>query len=134
MPAASTKGGGKCAAFPDVCKVPGTPPLPTPFPNVAMCADAKGKTCARKVKILNKPILTKVSVIASSSGDEPGTLKGLTSSTNMDKAKYRSSEARVVVEGNEIVVHLGSTGHNGSNANAPTGKQVQASQSKVDIG
>ena len=134
MAAATTRGGGKCAAFPDVCKVPGTPPVPTPFPNVAMCADAKGKTCARKVKILNKAILTKSSVIASSSGDEAGTLKGVSSSTNMDKAQYKSAVSKVVIEGKEIVVHLGSTGQNGSNNNAPAGKQVQASQSKVDIG
>jgi len=68
---ASTKGGGMCFVFPDVCKVPAppAPPIPTPFPNTGQCADAKGSTCTKKVKILNKAVLHKSSEIASTHGD-----------------------------------------------------------------
>lgn len=133
---ASTKGGGQLFAFPDVCKVPAPPgpPIPTPFPNIGLCADAKGSTCSKKVKILNKPVLHKGSEIPSTKGDEPGTLKGLMSNTQMGKAIYRAGNSKVKVEGNDIVTHLRPTAHNGSNANAPTGMQVSPSQTKVIIG
>jgi hypothetical protein len=133
---ASTKGGGQCFAFPDVCKVPAppAPPIPTPFPNIAMLADASGGTCTSKVKILNKAVLHKGSEIPSSKGDEAGTLKGLMSSVNMDKATYKAGSPNVKVEGNDIVTHLKSTGQNGSNANSPAGTQVAPSQTKVIIG
>lgn len=133
---ATTKGGGNCAAFPDVCKVPAppAPPIPTPFPNMAQCSDASGGTCTQKIKILNKPVLHSGSEISRSSGDEAGTLKGMVSSVNMDKAKYSSSVSKLKVEGNPIVTHLKNTGQNGSNANAPPGVQVAPSQTKVIVG
>lgn len=125
-----------CVVFPDVCKVPAppAPPIPTPFPNIAQCSDARGSSCTKKIKILNKPVLHKGSVISRSSGDEAGVLKGVVSSTNMDQAAYRTSVSKVQVEGNDIVTHLKNTAQNGNNANAPPGVQVAPSQTKVIIG
>src|SRR5436853_3924523 len=94
---ATTNGGGTGLSFPDVCKVPAppAPPIPTPFPNTGQCADAKGDSCTSKVKIANKAVLHKNSVIASTHGDEAGSLKGLVSSTTGDQAEYKDSVDKV---------------------------------------
>ncbi len=133
---ATTKGGGMCFAFPDVCKTPAppAPPVPIPYPNIAQCASANGGSCSQKVKIQNKAVLVKSSEIGRSSGDEAGTLKGLMSQTNMDKVGYKVGSTKVKVEGTEVVMHLKNTAHNGSNANAPPGVQVAPSQMKVFVG
>lgn len=130
---ASTTGGGQCMVFPDVCKVPAppAPPIPTPFPNIAQCQQAKKTTT--NVKILNKKVLTKKSEIPRSSGDEAGTLKGIISSTNMDKLKYKKYSGKVKFEGANVVRSLDTTAHNGSNANAPPGAQIAPSQTKIII-
>ena len=131
---ASTKGGGMSVSFPNVCKTPAAPsPLPLPYPSVGQCANASGDTCTKKVKILNKAVLHKSSEIASTTGDQPGTLKGVVSSTTSDKAAYKTSVSKVLVEGNEIVTHLKMVAHNGSNANAPPGTQVAPSQMTVIV-
>ena len=64
---------------------------------------------------------------------EAGVLKGMISSTNMDKVTYRMGVNTVKVEGNPIVTHLKPTAHNGSNANAPVGSQTVPSQATVII-
>ena len=121
-------------AFPDVCKTPAPPapaPVPIPYPNIAMCTQAKGSTCSSKVKIMNKKGCTKKTEISRSSGDEAGTLKGMISSTNMDKCKRTMAYSKVKLEGAQCVTVLKMTGHNGSNSNAPPGSQIAPSQSKV---
>lgn len=130
---ATTNGGGMCQSFPDVCKVPAppAPPVPTPFPNIGQCSQAKGSTCSSKVKILNKKTCTKKTEISRSMGDEAGTLKGIVSNTNMDKVKRSMAYSKVKVEGAAIVTVMKMTGHNGSNSNAPPGSQLSPSQTKV---
>ena len=130
---ATTKGGGQCLAFPDVCKTPAPPApfAPIPYPNIAMCNSAKGSTCSKKVKIVNKKACTKKTEIGRSQGDEAGTMKGMVSSTNMDKATRIKGFSKVKIEGAEIVTVLKPTKHNGSNANAPAGAQLAPSQTKV---
>lgn len=130
---ASTKGGGQCLAFPDVCKVPAPPApfVPVPFPNIAQVATASDTSS--KVKICGKETLTKGSSIGRSNGDEPGTLKGMMSMTQMGKVTYRMGCSKVKVEGAAIVTVLKPTAHNGSNANAPAGAQISPSQAKVII-
>ncbi|HJL19957.1 MAG TPA: DUF4150 domain-containing protein [Sandaracinaceae bacterium LLY-WYZ-13_1] len=132
---AATKGGGQAFAFPDVCNVPAppAPPVPTPFPNVAMLTQANGGTCSRKVKILNQPVVTKATEIPRTMGDEAGTAGGVTSGTNMDKATFKAGVPKVKVEGNEIVNQLKPTAHNGASANAPAGMVVAPSQTKVIV-
>lgn len=131
----STNGGGQAMAMPDVCKVPAppSPPVPTPFPNVAMLSQADGGTCSSKVRIANRKVCTVQTEISRTSGDEAGTLKGVVSNANMDKAVFRSGVGRVQVEGQDVAVHLRPTAHNGSNANAPAGSQVAPSQTSVIV-
>ena len=111
---ASTKGGGQCFAFPDVCKTPAPPApfVPVPYPNIGMCTQAS---------------------ISRTSGDEAGTLKGMVSSTNMDKAAYSAGVSKVKVQGDDIINQLKPTKHNGSNANAPPGMQAAPSQTTVIV-
>lgn len=131
---AATKGGGMCTAtVPDVCKVPAppAPPIPTPFPNMAQCAQASKTTT--KIKIQNKAVIHKDSEIPRSNGDEPGVLKGLISSTQMDKVTFRMGVSKVKMEGHDAVNHTKPTAHNGMNANAPVGLHSAPSQTKVLI-
>ena len=122
-----------CLAFPDVCKVPAPPApfVPVPFPNIGQLTQAKGSTASSKVKIMNKKTFTKKTEISRSQGDEAGTLKGMISSTNMDKVSRAMGYSKIKVEGAEIVTVLKMTKHNGSNANAPPGSQLAPSQTKV---
>lgn len=130
---ACTRGGGQAFAMPDVCKVPAppAPPVPTPFPNIAMLNQANGATCSKKVKILNQPVITKASEIPRTMGDEAGVAGGVSSGTNMDKATFKSGVTKVKVEGNDIINQLKPTAHNGASANAPAGSVVAPSQTKV---
>lgn len=132
---ASTNGGGSATAMPDVCKVPAppAPPVPTPFPNMAMLTQADGSTCSSRVRILNRPVCTVQTEISRTSGDEAGTLKGVVSNMSMDKAVFRQGVSAVRVEGHDIVTHLKPTAHNGSNANCPVGSQLSPSQTKVTV-
>jgi hypothetical protein len=129
---ASTKGGGQCAGFPDVCKVPAPPApfVPTPFMNIAEVSSSV-KTCA-KVLIKNKETVCENSEIPSSKGDEPGTLKGMLSMTNMSKVTYKTASASVYAGGKKVI-HVGAvTSHNGApNANMPAGVQTTPSQTDV---
>lgn len=131
---AATTGGGMCTAtVPDVCKVPAppAPPIPTPFPNMGQCARATSTTT--RIKIMNRPVIHKDSEIPQTNGDEPGVLKGLISSTQMDKVTFRAGVSKVKLEGHDAVNLLKPTGHNGSNANAPVGMHNVPSQTKVLI-
>lgn len=122
-------------AMPDVCKVPAppAPPVPTPFPNIAMLNQADGSTCSDRVRILNRKACTVRTEVSRTSGDEAGTLKGVVSNSTMGKAVFRQGSARVRVEGAALVTALKPTAHNGSNANAPAGSQLVPSQTTVII-
>ncbi len=131
---ASTKGGGSCLAFPDVCKTPAPPApfVPVPYPNTAMCNQGKGGTFSGKVIISGEKTATTKSEIAMSAGDEAGTLFGMVSGKFKGPAKWVKGSSKVKAEGNPVV-HLTSTiMQNGvSNANHPAGAQIAPSQTKV---
>jgi hypothetical protein len=129
---ASTKGGGTCFAIPDVCKTPAVPsPVPVPYPNFGMLNQATKEST--KVKFAGKPALTIKFEIASSQGDEAGTVGGVVSGRNMDKVTFKKRSEKVKVEG-QPYVHLTSiTTHNGTNANNPVGLVIAPSQVKVII-
>lgn len=129
---ASSKGGGTCMAVPDVCKVPAAPsPIPTPFPNTAMVANAS-KTSA-KVLIENKDAVVETSEIPSSMGDEAGTAGGVVSSTFAQKVVFKLGSTKVMAEGKGMVFQTALTAHNGSNANMPAGLHDSPSQTKVSV-
>ena len=93
--------GGVSPSFPDVCKTP-TPggPVPIPYPNIAKSGDTdKG---SKKVKMDGNPVCLKDSNFKTSTGDEPGTLKGLVSSKNKGKAEFINYSFDVMVEGKNV--------------------------------
>ncbi|MBF0233545.1 MAG: DUF4150 domain-containing protein [Desulfamplus sp.] len=130
----STKGGGNCLAFPDVCLTPMPPPVvqtPIPYPNIAMLTQAK-KT-SKKVKFVNKEVVTMKSEIPKTQGDEAGVLKGTTSKTNMAKLRFKRGSSKVKVEGQPCIHLIAMSAHNGPKANAPMGVQISPSQKKVTV-
>jgi hypothetical protein len=130
---ASTKGGGQAFAFPDTCKtpVPGGPPAPLPYPNTGLLMQVSGESS--KVKICQFGAVTKKSEIPRSLGNEPGTLGGVVSNVNMGKVIFKRGSSKVKVEGQPLQHLTAMTGHNGMNANMPSGIQVSPSQVKVLI-
>ncbi len=130
---ASTKQAGQCFAMPDVCKTPAPPgpPVPIPYPNVAMMNQAS-KT-SKKVKFAGKPVVTVKSEIPRSSGDEAGTAGGVVSGMNMGKATFKQGSAKVIVEGQRCVFLTAVSGQNGANANVPCGVVSTPSQVKVIV-
>jgi hypothetical protein len=128
---AATKAGGQAVAFPDVCKVPAPPgpPIPTPFPNTAVIAQAQG--VAKKVKLAGAAAVTVAAFVPRTMGDEAGVGGGMTSGTNMDRASFKVGVVKVLIEGNQLVVQLKTTGHNGTNANMPAGMVAAPGQTKV---
>lgn len=128
---ASSKQSGQCFAMPDVCKtpVPGAPPVPIPYPNTGMVMQVTGEST--KVKICNFGAVTKKTEMPRSMGDEPGTLGGVVSNVNMNKIVYKKGSSKVKVEGQPLQHLTAMTGHNGMNANMPSGVQVAPSQVKV---
>ena len=129
----STKAGGTCLGFPDVCLVPSAPsPIPTPFPNNAQCSDAQGTIDA--VLVQNKEVLVETSSIPMSSGDEAGTGGGVMSGTFMGVVKFKTASSKIYAKGKRVILLGAVTAHNGDNANMPAGQQVAPSQGKVFAG
>lgn len=130
----SCKASGQSFGMPDVCLTPAPPgpPMPIPYPNIAMVNQAS-KT-STKVKVCGKPACTLKTEVPRSSGDEPGLNGGVMSGMKMSKMTYKKGSMKVKIEG-QSAAHLTSmTGHNGANANMPAGAQIAPSQTKVLVG
>ncbi|ABA90064.1 protein of unknown function DUF4150 [Syntrophotalea carbinolica DSM 2380] len=82
----------------DVCltKV-GSSVVPIPYTNIARSADA-AKT-ASTVFVNGNPVCHQKSIFAVSTGDEPGTRKGIRSGTIKGKAEFVSGSSNVFIEG-----------------------------------
>ena len=132
---ASTNGGGQCMIFPDVCKTPAppAPPIPIPYPNIAMLTQIDGGTASDKVKIMGKKTATKGTEISMSSGDEAGSIGGVVSNKIKGKATCKKGSSKVKVEGKEMAYHTTMWGQNGTSDNHPAGVQVAPSQQKVTV-
>ena len=93
---------GITMAFPDVCLTPAppSPPVPIPYPNIAMSSDS-AKT-AKKVKADGCAICVESSNFKRSTGDEPGVNKGVASGTVMDKAEFITYSFDVKAEGKGV--------------------------------
>ena len=115
--------GGVTIAFPDVCKTP-TPggPVPIPYPNIAKSGDTdKG---SKTVKCDGNPVCLKDSNFKTSTGDEPGTLKGVASSKTKGKAEFINFSFDVKIEGKNVARALDLMLHN--DKNTPPSPVVQA--------
>ncbi len=129
----ATNGGGQCMATPDVCMTPAAPsPIPTPYPNTASCAQGRGST---KVKISSSQTLRKGDSIQMSSGDEAGNAPGGQMSGRFKgPVSYKRGSSKVKAQGKGVSFSTCTTGHNGTNANAPMGTHMAPSQTKVKVG
>ncbi len=93
--------GGLSTVFPDVCKTP-TPggPVPIPYPNIGKSSDtAKGP---KTVFTDGKMPMVKGSVYSTSTGDEPGVLKGVISSDHKGVSEFMMYSFDVKFEGNNV--------------------------------
>lgn len=106
---------GMTIIFPDVCLTPAppAPPVPVPYPNIAMSSDAA--STAKNVKADGNPLCHSDSNFSRSSGDEAGTVGGVASGVNMSKAEFISYSFDVKVEGKNCARALDLMLHNSKN-------------------
>lgn len=93
---------GVASAFPDTCKTPAppAPPVPIPYPNVALSADTtQGST---EVKMDGNPIMLQGSNFKMSTGDEAGSVGGVVSGCIKGKAEFVAYSIDVTVEGKSV--------------------------------
>ena len=117
--------GGALATFPDVCLTP-TPggPVPIPYPNLARSADLADGT--RTVTVDGSPLAVEDSVFARSTGDEPGTQKGVLSQAVMGEARFLNWSFDVKAEGKGVARLMDPMSSNGgSPTNTPPAAEVQ---------
>jgi len=93
--------GGLSIVFPDVCKTPiGPSVVPIPYPNIGKSSDtSKGP---KSVKTDGKMPMVKGAQYSTSTGDEPGTLKGVVSSTTKGVCEYMMYSFDVKFEGKNV--------------------------------
>jgi hypothetical protein len=102
-------------AFPDVCKTsaPPAPPIPIPYPNVAMSSDAAQGS--KDVEMDGEPIMLQGSNFSTSTGDEAGSAGGVASGTIKGKAEFVLYSFDVKVEGKNVCRALDTMLHNNKN-------------------
>lgn len=102
MTVVSALSNGVSIAFPDVCKTPAppAPPIPIPYPNIAMSTDAT--QVSKQVTANGSGFCLKDSTIAMSSGDEAGAAGGVASSKIKGKAEFVNFSFDVQVEGKNV--------------------------------
>jgi hypothetical protein len=132
---ACTTAMGNCMAMPDVCQVPAPPlpPIPTPFPNMAMASQALPPTCAMTVMIGNKFVIVLNAMIPMSSGDDAGVAGGLMSGMFLGPVTYKLASFKVMAEGKGICTLGSLTGQNGMGPGNAVGLQLTPSQVRVLI-
>jgi hypothetical protein len=106
--------GGTTPCFPDVCKTPiGNAIVPIPYPNFAFSKDTADGS--KSVKCDGNPICLKPSNFSTSTGDEPGSAKGVASGTTKGKAEFVTSSFDVKVEGKNVERAFDTMLHNNKN-------------------
>jgi hypothetical protein len=130
---ASSIAGGQCMGMPDVCLTPAppAPPVPIPYPNIAMLPQANPGTASMKVLVSNSPAFHKGTMIMMTNGDQAGVAGGVMSGMIMGPASPKLASNKVKAEGQGMVYVTCMFGQNGSSANVPAGTQVAPSQAKV---
>ena len=114
--------GGKSIAFPDVCLTQvGPAVVPIPYPNMAQSSDLGNG--ARSVFADGNPMGHEKSVFTTSTGDEAGGHKGISSGTIKGKAEFMSFSFDVNVEGQGVVRAFDQMIHN--NRNTPPAVLLQ---------
>lgn len=93
--------GGKSTVFPDVCLTPiGNAVVPIPYPNTGQAMDtSKGP---KSVKTDGKMPMVKGAKYSKSTGDEPGSRKGVASGTIQDVCEFMMYSFDVKFEGKNV--------------------------------
>jgi len=93
--------GGKSTVFPDVCLTPiGKAVVPIPYANTGVSADTvKGP---KSVKTDGVMPMVKSALYSKSTGDEPGTRKGVASGTIKDVCEFMMYSFDVKFEGRNV--------------------------------
>ena len=131
MFALTNQGGNLTALAPDVCKVPSPAgPVPTPFPNMAVCSMVTPSSACTKVMVSGGLALTVKSKTMLSNGDEAGTLMGVVSNKIMGEVAFVQGSMKVRLEGKAAVRNADPTTHN---ANNTTGIAASPTQTKVMV-
>jgi hypothetical protein len=111
----TTKAGGICFAFPNVCNTQvGPATVPIPYPSVGQLAAAEDTEPT--VLAGTNEVVTKASFIETTTGDAAGSLGGVTSGTFGKKVTFISASETVFAKGSGIVRMLDQTEQNNGNA------------------
>lgn len=117
----TTATGGICFAFPDVCFTPPTTPaspsgIPIPYPNIGQLSDIEDSS--NNVNAAGTAVVHVDSTIADqkTTGDEAGSLGGVTSGGTKGAVAFTSSSTTVKVNGKGVVRMFDSTTQNNENA------------------
>lgn len=121
---ASNRGPGMSLGFPDVCMTPSPAgPVPVPYPNVAMNAQAAPFAASVKVNMMNA--LNLASQIPLTSGDEAGSAHA----TVKGPQRFAVGSPNVFIEGMPGITLASLTSHN--NMNCPVGAVIVPSAVNV---
>lgn len=88
---------GQDMGFPDVCMTPATPPVPVPYPNIAMGPMAV-PNCPT-VLIMSAPVHNLGTTIPMTNGDNSGVLLGVASGTVMGPSRHLTGAFTVLMHG-----------------------------------
>ncbi len=93
--------GGTVVTSPDVCQTQiGIAVVPVPYVNTARSTDTTQGSST--VTMDSNPVMLSGSVFSTSSGDEPGTIGGVSSGVNKGKARFLTTSSDVIVEGKPV--------------------------------
>jgi hypothetical protein len=109
----TTKSGGICFAFPNVCLTQvGPATVPIPYPSIGQLSDASGT--ASNVKAGGAEVVTQASTIASTKGDSAG-VSGVTSGTVGGPVEFKTFSSSVFAGGKAVVRMFDQTLQNNKN-------------------
>lgn len=94
---ANTQMMGMDFAFPDVCVTPAVPPVPIPYPNIAMGPTAIPNQFSTLV--LGAPMHNMGTTIPMTNGDNAGVLLGVASGTVMGPSRHLMGSFTTLIEG-----------------------------------
>ncbi len=92
--------GGMSIAFPDVCLTPLLVPIPLPYPNLGVSADATGGPAT--VTVDGALPMVKGATYAKSTGDEAGTVGGVLSGRFIGPCEFMLFSFDVLFEGRNV--------------------------------
>jgi uncharacterized Zn-binding protein involved in type VI secretion len=115
QPIATQTAGGICLAVPDVCLTPtAAGPVPVPYPNMGDLGQAV--KVSTSVTIGGKAVILADSEIPTTTGDEAGSVGGVSSGMIKGKVTFTTSSTKVKVEGKGVVRLGDTTQQNNGNA------------------